>query len=122
MSKNILIVDDAIFMRQVLKNILLEGGYNIVGEASNGLEGVEQYKALSPDLVILDITMDVLDGLDAAKYIKQIDPQAKILMCSAMLGQQLILQESLESGAMDVIAKPFKKEQVLEAVGTIFGI
>jgi len=119
MGNRILLVDDAMFMRAVLKNILVGGGYDIVGEACNGLTGVQQYKELAPDLAILDITMEELDGLDATKLIKEYDPNAKILVCSAMIGQRLIQEEALEAGALDVIAKPFKKEQVLEIVDRI---
>ena len=119
-GKRILLVDDAMFMRAVLKHILITNGYDIVGEASNGLQGVEQYKELSPDLVILDMTMDELDGLGAARLIKEYDPNAKMLMCSAMLGQRKILEEALEAGAVDVIAKPFDKEKLLEVVAKIF--
>jgi two-component system chemotaxis response regulator CheY len=120
MSKKILIVDDAAFMRMMLKNILSQNGYEIAGEASNGLEAVALYKELKPDLVTMDITMPEMDGITAVKEIKKIDPEAKIIMCSAM-GQQAMVIESIQAGAKDFIVKPFQPDRVLEAVRKVLG-
>ena len=120
-QKRILLVDDAAFMRKVLSNILTNNGYDVVGEAENGQIGIEKYKELKPDLTVLDVTMDVLDGIEAVKCIKEYDPDAKLIMCSAMMGQTALVNEALEMGAMDYIRKPFKKEQVIEVVQKIIG-
>ncbi|MBC7319030.1 response regulator [bacterium] len=120
MSKRILIVDDAAFMRMMLKNILTQNGYEIAGEASNGLEAVTLYKELKPDLVTMDITMPEMDGITAVKEIKKIDPEAKIIMCSAM-GQQAMVIESIQAGAKDFVVKPFQPDRVLEAVKKVLG-
>ncbi|MDR1066937.1 MAG: response regulator [Clostridiales bacterium] len=119
-DKKILLVDDAAFMRMMLKNILTQNGYNIVGEAENGAIGVEKYKELKPDLVILDITMPEMDGIQAAKNIKAVDSAAKIIMCSAM-GQQEMVIESIQAGARDFIVKPFQPDRVVEAVNKAIG-
>jgi len=111
----IMVVDDAAFMRMMLKDILSKGGYEVVGEAENGLKAVEKYKELSPDLVLMDITMPELDGIGAVKQIKSIDPSAKIIMCSAM-GQQAMVLESIQAGAKDFIVKPFQADRIIEAV------
>lgn len=116
----ILVVDDAAFMRLMLKNILSKQGYEIVGEAENGLEAVEKYKTLSPDLVTMDITMPVMEGVEAVRLIKQLDPNAKIIMCSAM-GQQTMVVQSLQAGARDFIVKPFQEERVLESIRKTLG-
>ena len=120
MSKNILLVDDAAFMRMMLKDILVKNGYNIVGEAENGLQAIEKYKELKPDLTILDITMPEMDGIAAAKGIKEADGDALIVMCSAM-GQQSMVVESIQAGARDFIVKPFQPARVLEAVQKVIG-
>lgn len=112
--KSVMIVDDAAFMRLNLRNILKDS-YEIVGEAKNGLEAVEMYKKLSPDIVTMDITMPVMDGLEAIRAIKAYDPDSKIIVCSAM-GQQKMIIEAIEAGAKDFIVKPFKEERVLAAV------
>jgi len=117
---NILIVDDAAFMRMMIKDILVKNGYNVVGEAENGLRAVEKYKELSPDLVIMDITMPEMDGIQAVKQIKKINADAKIIMCSAM-GQQAMVIESIQAGARDFIVKPFQADRVLEAVKKVVG-
>ena len=114
-DKTILLVDDAAFMRMMLKDILTKNGYNVVGEAENGVKGVEKYKELKPDLVILDITMPEMNGIEAARAIKQVDANALIIMCSAM-GQQAMVIESIQAGARDFIVKPFQGERVIEAV------
>lgn len=120
MSKRILIVDDAAFMRMMIKDILSKNGYEVVGEAENGLKAIEKYKELTPDLVLMDITMPEMDGIEAVKRIKAIDNNAKIVMCSAM-GQQAMVIESIQSGARDFIVKPFQAERVLEAIRKVVG-
>lgn len=116
----IMVVDDAAFMRMMLKDILTKGGYEVVGEAENGLKAVDKYKELTPDLVLMDITMPELDGIGAVKQIKGIDPNAKIIMCSAM-GQQAMVLESIQAGAKDFIVKPFQADRILEAVSKAVG-
>ena len=120
MAKNILICDDAAFMRMMIKGILGKGGYDVVGEAENGLKAVEKYKEVSPDLVLMDITMPEMDGIQAVKEIKKIDANAKVIMCSAM-GQQAMVVESIQAGAKDFIVKPFQEDRVLEAVKKVIG-
>ena len=120
MSKKILIVDDAAFMRMMIKDILTKNGYEVVGEAENGAKAIEKFKELSPDLVIMDITMQELDGIAAVKEIKKIDGYSKIIMCSAM-GQQAMVIESIQAGARDFIVKPFQAERVVEAVKKVLG-
>lgn len=120
MAKNILICDDAAFMRMMIKNTLTKGGYTIAGEAENGAKAVEKYKELSPDLVLMDITMPEMDGIQALKEIKKIDAGAKVIMCSAM-GQQAMVVESIQAGAKDFIVKPFQEDRVLEAVKKVIG-
>lgn len=115
MSKSILIVDDAKFMRTLLKDILSKTGYTIAGEATNGAEAIDMYNELKPDLVTMDITMPVKSGLEALKGIIQTHPDAKIIMCSAM-GQQAMVLEAIKSGAKDFVVKPFQPERVLEAI------
>lgn len=115
MSKKILIVDDAAFMRMMIKDILTKNGYEIVGEAQDGREAVEKYKELEPDLVTMDITMPEMDGITALKEIKQIDPDAVVIMCSAM-GQQAMVIDAIQAGAKDFIVKPFQADRVLEAI------
>lgn len=112
---NILIVDDAAFMRMMMKNILEKNGFTVVGEAANGNEAVERYEALRPDAVTLDITMPEKDGLQALKEIRQLDPQAKVVMASAM-GQQAMVIEAIQSGASDFIVKPFEAIRVIDAL------
>jgi len=118
--KKILVVDDAAFMRLMLKGILSKNGYEIVGEAENGQEAVEKYRSLSPDLVTMDITMPIMEGVEAVRHIKKLDPNAKIIMCSAM-GQQTMVVESLQAGAKDFIVKPFQEERVLESIRKTLG-
>lgn len=116
----VLIVDDAAFMRMMIKDILEKNGYQIVGEASNGLKAVEIYKAEKPDVVTMDITMPDMDGIEAVKAIKAFDPAAKVIMCSAM-GQQTMVMDAIRSGARDFIVKPFQAERVLEAIRKAVG-
>ena len=120
MAQNVLICDDAAFMRMMIKYVLTKGGYNVVGEAENGAKAVEKYKELSPDLVLMDITMPEMDGIQALKEIKKIDGGAKVIMCSAM-GQQAMVVESIQAGAKDFIVKPFQEDRVLEAVKKVIG-
>ena len=120
MAKNILICDDAAFMRMMIKDILTKNGYNVAGEAENGLKAVEKFKEVNPDLVLMDITMPEMDGIQALKEIKKIDGGAKVIMCSAM-GQQAMVIDSIQSGAKDFIVKPFQQDRVLEAVRKVVG-
>ncbi|MGI6683997.1 MAG: response regulator [Bacillota bacterium] len=115
MGQKVLLVDDAAFMRMMLKDILTKGGYEIVGEAENGAVALNKYEELAPDLVIMDITMPEMNGLEAVKAIRGIDPQARIIMCSAM-GQQAMVIEAIQSGARDFVVKPFQADRILEAV------
>ena len=119
MAKNILIVDAA-FMRMMIKDILTKNGYNIAAEAENGKIAVDKYNEVKPDLVLMDITMPEMDGIQALKGIKANDPNANIIMCSAM-GQQAMVIEAIQSGAKDFIVKPFQAERVLEAVKKVVG-
>ncbi|MGG0718619.1 response regulator [Robertmurraya massiliosenegalensis] len=114
----ILIVDDAKFMRLTLSNILTKANHEVVGEGENGRDAVELYRELNPDLVTLDITMPEMSGLDAIKEIRNEFPNAKVIMCSAM-GQQKMVVESIEAGAKDFIVKPFDEGRVLEAVNRV---
>lgn len=118
MAKRILITDDALFMRVTLKNILTQNGYEVCGEAQNGLEAVKLYQELKPDLVTMDITMPEMDGLEALKEIKKVDPAANVVMCTAM-GQKNMVVDAIQSGAKDFIVKPFQPDRVLEAVGKL---
>ncbi len=120
MAKSVLIVDDAAFMRMMIKDILLKNGYNVVGEADNGSKAIEKYKELSPDLVTMDITMPEMDGIEALKGIKAVNPAATVVMCSAM-GQQAMVIEAIQAGAKDFIVKPFQADRVLEAVKKAIG-
>lgn len=120
MAKNILICDDAAFMRMMIKDILTKNGYTVVGEAENGQIATEKYTELKPDLVLMDITMPEMDGIQALKKIKESDADAKVIMCSAM-GQQSMVIEAIQSGARDFIVKPFQPERVLEAVSKVVG-
>ncbi|WP_078593730.1 response regulator [Evansella clarkii] len=115
----VLVTDDAAFMRMQLKNILTGLGHEVVGEAENGKVSVELYEELRPDLVTMDITMPEMNGVEAVKEIKKIDDKAKIIMCSAM-GQQGMVVEAIQSGAKDFIVKPFTPERIAEAVGKLF--
>lgn len=120
MAKSVLICDDAAFMRVMIKDILTKNGYEVAGEAENGIKAVEKYTEIKPDLVMMDITMPEMDGIQALKKIKEGDPGATIIMCSAM-GQQAMVIESIQSGAKDFIVKPFQADRVLEAVKKAIG-
>lgn len=113
--KNVLIVDDAIFMRVMLKNIVSKAGYNVIGEAGNGAEAIEMYKELHPDLVFMDITMPEVGGIEAVRAIKGYDANAKIVMCSAM-GQQTMVLDAIKSGASDFIVKPFNESKIIDTL------
>lgn len=115
MGKRILIVDDAAFMRMMIKDIINKNGYEIAGEAENGLMAVQLYGELKPDLVTMDITMPEMDGIEALKQIKAKDPGAKVIMCSAM-GQQAMVMEAIQSGARDFVVKPFQQDRVIQAL------
>lgn len=116
----VLIADDAAFMRMMIKNILTEAGYEIAGEAENGAVAVAKWKELRPDLTTMDITMPEMDGISALKEIRSVDPEARVVMCSAM-GQQAMVIESIQAGACDFIVKPFQADRVIEAVSTALG-
>lgn len=115
-----LVCDDAIFMRTMIADILGGAGYEVVGEAETGVQAVEQYKQLKPDLVTMDIVMPDLGGIEAVREIVKFDPAARILMCSAM-GQQALVVEAIQAGARDFVVKPFQPSRVLEAVQRVLG-
>lgn len=115
MAKSILICDDAAFMRMMIKDILTKNGYTIAGEAENGAVAVDKYTETKPDLVMMDITMPEKNGIQALQEIRAKDPNANIIMCSAM-GQQAMVIESIQAGAKDFIVKPFQTDRILEAV------
>lgn len=115
MAIRVLIVDDAAFMRMLLKDIVTKAGMEVVGEAANGQEAIDKYNELKPDVVTMDITMPVMDGIQAIKEIKKQDPAAKIIVCSAM-GQQAMVIEAIQAGAKDFIVKPFQANRVIEAI------
>ena len=120
MATRVLVVDDAAFMRMMVNDILSKNGYEIVGEAENGMKALEKYQELKPDLVTMDITMPEMDGITAVKEIKKVDPGAKVVMCSAM-GQQAMVIEAIQAGARDFIVKPFQADRVLEAIRKAVG-
>lgn len=111
----ILIVDDAAFMRMMLKDILTKGGHDVIGEAENGLVAIQKYQELKPDIVTMDITMPEMEGVEAVKRIREKDANAKIVMCSAM-GQQGMVVQAIQAGAKDFIVKPFQGDRVLDAI------
>lgn len=115
MGKRILIVDDAAFMRMMIKNILTKNGYEVVGEAENGQMALDLYKQHKPDLVTMDITMPEMDGIEGMKAIRNIDPNANVIMCSAM-GQQAMVMEAIQAGAKDFVVKPFQQDRILQAI------
>ena len=117
MNKRILIVDDSFYMRTMLKNMLTDAGYDVVGEAANGQQALEMAVATNPDLITLDVILPDNTGLDVLKGIRQQQPDAKVVMCSAV-GQETIVNEAIENGALAYIVKPFSEERVLEIVGT----
>ncbi len=115
MSHTVLVCDDAIFMRTMISDILTQAGYEVIGEAETGTQAVERFKELDPDLVTMDIVMPDMGGIDAVREIVKIAPLAKVLMCSAM-GQQALVVEAIQAGAKDFVVKPFQPSRVLEAV------
>jgi two-component system chemotaxis response regulator CheY len=120
MATRVLVVDDAAFMRMMIKDILTKNDFEVVGEASNGAEALEKYKDLKPDLTTMDITMPEKDGISAVKDIRAFDSTAKIIMCSAM-GQQAMVIEAIQAGAKDFIVKPFQPDRVVEAMRKALG-
>lgn len=120
MNNTVLVCDDAVFMRTMISDILTQAGLEVVGEADSGAAAVEKYKALKPDLVTMDIIMPEMGGIDAVKAITNFDPQARVLMCSAM-GQQALVAEAIQAGAKDFVVKPFQPSRVLEAVQRVLG-
>lgn len=120
MSKRVLVVDDAAFMRMMIKDILTKNGYDVVGEAVDGTQAVDKYQELHPDLVTMDITMPEMDGIEALKQIRSIDPNAKVVMCSAM-GQQAMVIDAIQAGARDFVVKPFQADRVLESIRKVLG-
>lgn len=115
MTQKVLIVDDAAFMRMMIKDILTKNGYEVIGEAEDGKVALEKYKELKPDLVTMDITMPEMDGIESVRKIKEYDSMAIIIMCSAM-GQQAMVIDAIQAGAKDFIVKPFQPDRVIEAV------
>lgn len=120
MGKKILLVDDAAFMRMMIKDTLKKNGYEEIAEAANGEEAIAAYKEHHPDLIIMDITMPVKDGLEALKELKAMDADIKIVMCSAM-GQENMVLEALKFGAKDFIVKPFKPDRIMKTVSSLLG-
>ena len=120
MAKSVLICDDAAFMRVMIKDILTKNGYEVVGEAENGQKAVEKYLETKPDLVMMDITMPEMDGIQALKKIKESDAGATVIMCSAM-GQESMVVEAIKLGALDFIVKPFKPDRILATVQKVLG-
>ena len=120
MAKRVLIVDDAVFMRNMIKDIFSAGGFEVVGEAANGLEAVDKYRDLSPDLTTMDIVMPFKSGIEATREIVGTIRAAVVVMCSA-LGQEALVMEAIEAGASDFIVKPFKAEDVLSVVKKVLG-
>lgn len=120
MPKKVLIVDDAVFMRNMIRDIFASGGFQVVGEAANGLEAVEKFRELRPDLTTMDIVMPFKSGIEATREIVKVDPRAVVIMCSA-LGQEALVMEAIEAGASDFIVKPFKAEDVIAVVKKVLG-
>ena len=120
MGHRVLVCDDAIFMRTMISDILSGAGYEVVGEAETGVQAIERYRDLKPDLVTMDIVMPDMGGIDAVREIVKLDPGAKVLMCSAM-GQQALVVEAIQAGAKDFVVKPFQPSRVLEAVQRVLG-
>lgn len=120
MTKKIMVVDDAAFMRATLREILTNNGFEVSAEASNGSEAIKQYSIFKPDCVLMDITMPEMDGLQALDKIVKHDPDASVIMCSAV-GQQQNVMEAIAKGAKDFVVKPFKPERVIEAINKVLG-
>lgn len=120
MGRKVLVVDDAAFMRMMLKDILVKNDFEVAGEAENGNVAVAAYQKVRPDIVTMDITMPEMNGIEAVKAIKAIDPESKIIMVSAM-GQQPMVIEAIQAGATDFIVKPFQPDRVVEALNKALG-
>lgn len=120
MGRKVLVVDDAAFMRMMLKDILVKNDFEVVGEAENGKVAVTAYQKFKPDIVTMDITMPEMNGIEAVKAIKAFDPESKIVMVSAM-GQQPMVIEAIQAGAKDFIVKPFQPDRVVEALNKALG-
>ena len=120
MAKKILLVDDAAFMRKMIKDTLVKNGYTEVFEAVDGADAVEKFGEIGPDLVVMDITMPNMDGLEALKAIRAVDANANVVMCSAM-GQETMVIDAIRSGAKDFIVKPFNADRIVQTVNTILG-
>ena len=120
MSKRVLIVDDAAFMRMMIKNVLTQNGYEVAGEASNGQEALVLYEKVKPELVTLDITMPEMDGIQTLKELLKMDPSANVIMVTAM-GQQQLVIEAIQVGAKDFVVKPFQPDRLIEAVRKALG-
>ncbi len=120
MNNTVLVCDDAVFMRTMISDILTQAGLEVIGEADSGAQAVEKYRQLKPDLVTMDIIMPEMGGIDAVKAITEFDPEARVLMCSAM-GQQALVAEAIQAGAKDFVVKPFQPSRVLEAVQRVLG-
>jgi two-component system chemotaxis response regulator CheY len=120
LSHTVLVCDNATFMRAMLSDILTQAGFEVIGEAQSGVDAVRKYRELRPDLVTLDILMPDQSGIEAVKEILQFDPNARVLMCSA-LGQQSLVVAAIEAGARDFVVKPFQPSRVLEAVERVLG-
>ena len=116
----VLVVDDAVFMRKVVSDALAKGGHEVIGEAANGQEAVDQFQSLKPEVMTLDITMPEKDGLTALREIIAMDPQARVVMCSA-LGQETKVLEAIKAGAKDFVVKPFQPDRVLSAIAKAVG-
>ena len=112
----VLVVDDAAFMRKMVTDALTKGGHEVIGEACNGIEAVERFRELRPEVTTLDITMPEKDGLTALREILTLEPAAKVVMCSA-LGQESKVLEAIKAGAKDFVVKPFQPDRVIDAIG-----
>ncbi len=118
MSTRVLIVDDVAFMRMLLKDMMTKAGHEVVGEATNGKEAVEKYRDLKPDLVFMDTIMSEMNGIEATKEIMRLNPNAKVIICSAM-GQQMMVMEAMQAGAKDFVVKPFREDKVMETLSKV---
>lgn len=116
----VMIVDDAAFMRMTIKKMLEAHGHSVAGEAENGVEAVRKYAEIKPDIVLLDITMPEMNGVDALKRIKELEPKAKVIICSAM-GQQAMVAQAIQCGAKDFVVKPFEESRLIAAVDRVIG-
>lgn len=120
MGKKIMLVDDAAFMRMMIKDTLKKNGFTDIVEAGNGEQAIAAYQEQKPDLILMDITMPVMDGLEALRRLKEIDPGVQVVMCSAM-GQETMVVDALKLGAKDFIVKPFKPDRIMKTVNSLLG-